>query len=157
MLDFEWIYREMAKSSVTLQLLWCEYAEKCRDAGEMPFQLTQFKKYYRDFALETKATMHINRKPGELMEVDWTRTTAAITDSITGNEFQMCVFVAALPYSGYAYTEAFRDMKIESWIAGHVNAYARQKISLRLRGWSATSVSLFSLQSVIRNFSALPR
>lgn len=33
------------------------------------------------------------------------------------------MFVAVLPYSGYAYAEAFLDMKQEAWITGHVNAY----------------------------------
>ena len=28
-----------------------------------------------------------------------------------------------LPYSGYAYTEAFLDMKQEAWITGHGNAF----------------------------------
>ena len=68
--DYEFIHRELAKSGVTLQLLWFEYCDKCRDASEIPYQLTQFKKYYRDYVVKTKATMHINRKPGEIMEVD---------------------------------------------------------------------------------------
>ena len=33
------------------------------------------------------------------------------------------LFVAVLPYSGYAYTEAFLDMKQDAWITVHVNAY----------------------------------
>jgi hypothetical protein len=33
------------------------------------------------------------------------------------------VFVAALPYSGYAYVEAFLSQNQECWIAAHVNAY----------------------------------
>lgn len=33
------------------------------------------------------------------------------------------VFVAALPYSGYAYAEAFLSQNQEAWIAAHVNAY----------------------------------
>lgn len=31
--------------------------------------------------------------------------------------------MAVLPYSGYAYTEAFLDMKQEAWITGYVGAY----------------------------------
>ena len=31
--------------------------------------------------------------------------------------------VAVLPCSGYAYVEAFQDMKQESWITAHVNAF----------------------------------
>jgi hypothetical protein len=34
------------------------------------------------------------------------------------------VFVAVLPYSGYAYAEAFLDQKQEAWITAHVNAYS---------------------------------
>ena len=113
----------MAKSGVTLQLLWFEYCDKCRDAGEIPYQLTQFKKYYRDYVVKTKATMHINRKPGEIMEVDWAGQTAKLIDTDTGEEIDAYVFVAALPYSGYAYVEAFLSQKQDAWIAAHVNAY----------------------------------
>ncbi|GHU79254.1 hypothetical protein AGMMS49992_30980 [Clostridia bacterium] len=121
--DFEAMHRELARPGVTLQLVWMEYCERCRNAGESPYQLSQFKKYYRDFAVQTKATMHITRKPGEIMEVDWAGQTASIVDSETGEYLQADVFVAALPYSGYAYTEAFLDRTQESWIAAHVNAY----------------------------------
>jgi len=121
--DYDYVHREMAKSGVTQQLLWFEYCDKCRDAGEIPYGLTQFKKYYRDYIAKTKATMHINRKPGEIMEVDWAGQTAHLTDSDTGEFIEVYIFVAALPYSGYAYAEAFLDMKQDSWITAHVNAY----------------------------------
>jgi transposase len=69
--DYDYVHREMMKSGMTQQLLWFEYCDKCRESGEIPYGLTQFKKYYRDYATKNKATMHINRKPGEIMEVDW--------------------------------------------------------------------------------------
>jgi transposase len=122
--DCEYIHREMAKSGVTLQLLWFEYCDKCRNAEEIPYQLTQFKKYYRDFVIKTKATMHIDRKPGEAIEVDWAGQTAGVSSTDTGEIMDAYVFVSALPYSGYAYAEAFFDMKQGSWIAAHVNMYA---------------------------------
>ena len=121
--DYECIHREMSKPGVTQQLLWFEYCDRCRDAGEIPYQLTQFKTYYREYLAKTKATMHINRKPGELMEVDWAGQTAQITDADTGEALEAYIFVSALPYSGYAYAEAFMGMAQESWITGHVNAY----------------------------------
>jgi len=74
--DYNYVHREMAKSGMTQQLLWFEYCDQCRDCGEIPYQLTQFKKYYREYLLKNKATMHINRKPGESMEVDWAGQTA---------------------------------------------------------------------------------
>ena len=121
--DYEHVHREMAKPGVTVQLLWFEYCDKCRAEGDTPYQLTQFKKYYREYTLKNKATMHINRKPGELMEVDWAGQTAGIVDTDTGEIIDAHIFVAALPYSGYSYVEAFINQSQEAWVAAHVNAY----------------------------------
>jgi transposase len=121
--DYAYIHREMAKPGMTQQLLWFEYCDQCRDAGEIPYQLTQFKTHYREYVAKSKATMHINRKPGETMEVDWAGQTAEVWDSETGEILTVYVFVAALPYSGYAYAEAFLSQNQEAWTAAHVNAY----------------------------------
>lgn len=82
--DYSYIHREMAKPGKTQQLLWFEYCDQCRDSGEIPYQLTQFKKHYREYLVTNKATMHISRKPGETMEVDWAGQTAEVVDSTTG-------------------------------------------------------------------------
>ena len=121
--DYEYIHREMSKPGVTQQLLWFEYCDRCRAAGEIPYQLTQFKTHYREYVAKTKATMHINRKPGELMEVDWAGQTACVTDADTGEILEAYIFVSVLPYSGYAYAEAFLGMEQEDWITAHINAY----------------------------------
>ena len=69
--DYEWVHREMQKSGVTLSLLWVEYCEQCRQSGELPYKSAQFNKYYADYVHKTKATMHLEHKPGETMQVDW--------------------------------------------------------------------------------------
>ncbi len=56
--DCEHIHKEMAKSGVTLSLLWSEYCETCRLSGEIPLKYTQYCNYYRKFASTTKATMY---------------------------------------------------------------------------------------------------
>lgn len=121
--DYVYVHREMAKPGMTQQLLWMEYCDRCRDSGKIPYQLTQFKKHYREYLTSTKATMHINRKPGETMEVDWAGQTAHLVDSDTGELIDAYVFVASLPYSGYSYAEAFLSRNQEAWTAAHVNAY----------------------------------
>lgn len=121
--DYDYIHKEMAKSGVTLSLLWNEYCELCRLNGDIPFMYTQFCKYYREYASKTKATMHINRKPGECMEVDWAGQTAGIIDSDTGEIIPAFIFIAVLPSSGYAYVEACLSQNQENWISAHVNAY----------------------------------
>ncbi|QSO45669.1 hypothetical protein [Alicyclobacillus mengziensis] len=82
--DCEYIHRELAKNGVTLSLLWSEYCEKCRLSQEIPLKYTQYCNYYRKYAATTKATMHIQRKPGEQLEVDWAGQTATLVDRDTG-------------------------------------------------------------------------
>jgi transposase len=121
--DCEYIHREMAKSGVSLSLLWNEYCEQCRVNREIPFKYTQFCYYYRQFVVKTKATMHISRKPGEQTEVDWAGQTASIIDRDTGEIIPAYIFVAVLSCSQYAYIEAFLRQDMECWITAHVNAF----------------------------------
>jgi len=79
--DYERVHREMTKSAVTLNLLWQEYCEECRRAGEIFVMYTQFCLYYREFAQNTTAMMHIDRKSGDQMEVDWAGQTAYHIDT----------------------------------------------------------------------------
>ena len=121
--DWEYIHREMAKSGVTLSLLWAEYCEQCRENGDIPYKTTQFYQYYSDYVQKTKATMHIAHKPGEIMEIDWAGQTAFIRNTDTGEPIKAYIFVAVLPYSGYTYVEAFLAQNEQAWISAHVNAF----------------------------------
>ncbi len=121
--DYEYVHRELQKNSVTLNLLWLEYCDACRTAGEIPYQSTQFNKYYNDFLVKKNASMHLNHKPGEIMQVDWAGNKATVTDTDTGEAIPAYVFVATLPFSGYSYVETFFSMNQECWTAAHVNAY----------------------------------
>ena len=97
------MHREIQKSSITLSLLWVEYCEQCRQNGGLPYQSTQFNKYYADYVHKTKATMHLEHKPSETMQVDWAGQTAFLADIGTGEPLPAYLFVAVLPYSGCAY------------------------------------------------------
>ena len=44
--DYAYIHKELQRSGVTRNLLWLEYCDQCRAAGEIPYQSTQFNKYY---------------------------------------------------------------------------------------------------------------
>lgn len=121
--DCEYLHKEMAKSGVTLSLLWTEYCETCRESGEVPFMYSQFCNFYRTYTIKNKATMHIHHKPGEKLEVDWAGQTAVIINTDTGEPIKVYIFVAVLPSSQYAYVEAFFSQNQENWITAHVNAY----------------------------------
>lgn len=83
--DYAWIHRELAKSGVTLTLLWTEYSEKCHADGTVSYMRTQFCDRYRKWARLTKATMRIQHTPGEAMQVDWAGNTIPVYDSVTGD------------------------------------------------------------------------
>ena len=58
--DYAHVHKELQRSGVTLNLLWLEYCDQCRAAGEIPYQSTQFNKYYADYVHKTKATVHFS-------------------------------------------------------------------------------------------------
>lgn len=122
--DYPYIHRELAKSGVTLTLLWDEYQQQCHADGTTPYMYTQFCEKYRRWARVTKATMRIQHKPGEAMQVDWAGNTIPIFDPVTGEESAAYLFIAVLACSCYAYVEACPDMKTECWVQCHVHAYA---------------------------------
>jgi transposase len=122
--DYERIHRELSRSGVTLSLLWNEYCEACRLEGSLPMMYTQFCFHYHQYAVIHKATLRIEHKPGERIEVDWAGTTMALQDNITGKPIPVYLFVAALSCSGYAYAEGFVSQNQESWITAHVNAFS---------------------------------
>ena len=122
--DCEYIHKELSKPGVTLTLLWDEYCALCLKNGEIPYQYSQYCKFYNKYAILSNATMHIKRKPGERMEVDWAGQTASIRDSVTGNTIPAYIFVAVLPASQYSYVEAFVKQDLESWITANIHAFA---------------------------------
>ena len=121
--DFEHIRKELLRHGVTKKLLWTEYMEDCRANGDEPLMYSQFCYYIQQDEQKRRATMHINRKPGEQVEVDWAGDTATIIDPDTGGIIKAYIFVGVMTYSQYAYVEAFLDTKQKSWINAHVHMY----------------------------------
>ena len=117
--DFEYVDREMKKKGVTLFLLWEEYKLE-NPAGCM---YTQFCTKYREFRKKNSVYMRKIYKAAERMLVDWTGLTMKYS-SEDGGEHTAYLFVAVLPASSFLYVQPFADMKMESWIEGHVNAFA---------------------------------
>lgn len=121
--DYVYIEKEMMRNGVTLKLLWNEYCEECRQANELPLMYSQFCFHYQKHREKNRATMHIPRKPGEQIEVDWAGNTAKVVDPITGEILPCYLFIGVLNYSLYAYVEAFFSMDMENWITAHVHMY----------------------------------
>ena len=121
--DYAYMHRELARKGVNLTLLWSEYCTDCYTNGDIPYMYSQFCDKYRQWARISKATMRIQHKPGDVMQVDWAGETIPIYDQ-AGGETPAYIFVAVLPCSCYAYVEACPDMRSESWLLCHVHAYS---------------------------------
>ena len=121
--DYNYIHKELLRHGVSKKLLWTEYMEDCRANGEEPLMYSQFCFHIQQDEQKRRATMHINRKPGEQVEVDWAGDTATIIDPDTGEIIKAYIFVGVMTYSQYAYVEAFLDTKQKSWIYAHVHMY----------------------------------
>ena len=119
--DYEWVRKELLRNGVTRKLLWNEYCEETRSLGELPLMYSQFCYYLQEAEHISRATMHVPRRPGEQVEVDWAGDKAKITDSQTGKCIDACIFIGALSYSQYAYVEAFLNEKQNAWITAHVH------------------------------------
>ena len=105
--DFDYIRRELLRNGVNKKLLWTEYLETCRQSGGEPLMYSQFCYYIQQDEQRRRATMHISRKPGEQIEVDWAGDPAYIVDPDTGEAIKAHIFVGVLSYSQYPYAEAF--------------------------------------------------
>ena len=121
--DFSYIHTELAKPGTNLTILWEEYCIRCNAEGSVPYMYSYFCEKYNRWARVTRATMRIQHKPGDTMEVDWAGATLDIYDPVTGEVSKAYLFVAVLPCSCFTYAEACGDMKLENWILCHVHAY----------------------------------
>jgi len=116
--DFPYIDREMKKKGVTLFLLWEEY--KVRHPEGCMY--SQFCAKYREYRKQNTVYMRKVYKAGEQMLVDWAGLTMKYSEK-DGTEKTAYVFAAILPASSMLYAQTLADMKMESWIEGHVNAF----------------------------------
>jgi len=121
--DYAYIDKELHKRGVTLTLLWNEYCEKALSQGGVPYQYTQFCDNYKKWAITNEVTMHIDRKPGEQIQVDWAGLCAEVVDPDSSELLKVYIFVASLPYSGYLFAEGFYSMDSQAWVTAHIHAF----------------------------------
>jgi transposase len=71
---------------------------------------------------EVRAAQRTGYRPGQVMQVDWAEMPTR--PRIGGRERRVYALVCALPYSGASTAHFSFDMTIESFLAGHVEAFA---------------------------------
>ena len=120
--DYEYIHRELKKVGVTLKLLHKEYREQCRKEGALSVGYSKFCDDYSGYCSSQAITNHLEHKPGQRCEVDWSGPTMKIVTN-NGEPITVYLFVACLTYSRYAYVEPTLDMKMDTWLRCHIHMY----------------------------------
>ena len=121
--DYTYVHEELRRVGVTLKLLWQEHQKSCQTAGKLSCGYTKFCLGYEDYVAKNELTNHLEHKPGEACEVDWSGKTMQIVDNVTGEVAKVYLFVATLPYSQYSYVEPCLDCKELTWLRCHVHMY----------------------------------
>jgi transposase len=99
---------ELKRIGVTRLLLWQEYIREY-PAG---FQYSRFCELLQHCNKVNNAVMHFDHQPGEMLQVDFAGDELQYVESSTGEVIKCPVFVAVLPFSGYAYVEALSNAKL---------------------------------------------
>ena len=117
--EMGYLYRELRRKGVTLQLLWYEYKQQNPDG----YQYSFFCEQYRNWAKKLDPPLRQTHVAGEKMFVDFAGQTMDIVDSATGQIRKAHIFIAVLGASNYTYAEAVPAEDLPSWIRVHVHAF----------------------------------
>jgi transposase len=101
--------------------MWEEYRQQKPEG----LSYSKFCEHYRAYRKTTgrQVSLHLERKAGELMEVDWIGDTLnCVRNSDNGELINAHFFVSILGYSLFPYVEAFPDEQETNWITANVNA-----------------------------------
>ena len=103
--------------------LWTEYCAEAAALGMKAYKISRFNEIVSEYRKKHDITIGLKHIPGLEAQADWTGGHGHFLDCDTGRIVDVHVFVMTLPYSGYFYCEGFLDEKMESWFAGHTNAF----------------------------------
>jgi transposase len=117
--DMEYLYRELKRKSVTMQLLWYEYKQANPDG----YQYSQFCNLYRQWVKKLDLTLRQEHRAGEKLFIDYAGQTVSIVDPKTGEITEVQIFLATLGASNYTFAEASLSQELPSWIKSHVHAF----------------------------------
>jgi len=118
--SMEYLFRELKRPKVTLQLLWYEY----KQTNPEGYQYSQFSNLYRQWVKRLDVTLRQEHRAGQKLFVDYAGQTVSIVNPNTGEISQAHLFVAVLGASNYTYAEATLAEDLPCWIRAHIHAFA---------------------------------
>lgn len=117
--SMKYIYEELKRPKVTLQLLWYEYKQDHPEG----YQYSYFCELYQKWAGQLDVSLRQEYRAGEKLFIDYAGQTLPITNPDTGQISAAQLFVAALGASNYTFVEATLSQQLPDWISSHVRAF----------------------------------
>ena len=117
--SMQYLFQEMKKKHVTLQLLWYEYKQGNPDG----YQYSYFCELYTRWRKQLDIGLRQEHLAGEKLFIDYAGKTVPIIDPDTGQvELDAQIFIATLGASNYSYAEATASQTLPDWIKSHIRA-----------------------------------
>jgi len=110
---FPYIKQELGKTGVTRRLLWEEYKTEYPEG----YGYAQFCEHLTRYLKRNKATMHLEHRPGEYLQIDFAGKELEYVDKSSGEVINCPVLVCTLPYSNFTYVEALATARQEELFA----------------------------------------
>ena len=117
--SMEYLFTELKRKGVTLQLLWYEY----KQANPEGYQYSQFCNLYRQWLKRLDVTLRQEHRAGEKLFVDYAGQRVPIVNRDTGELIDAHIFIAVLGASNYTYAEATPAEDLPCWIKAHTHAF----------------------------------
>ena len=117
--SMDYLYHELKRKSVTLNLLWYEYKQANPDG----YQYSRFCELYRGWVKKLDVSLRQEHRAGEKLFIDYAGQTVPIISLTTGEITQAQIFLAVLGASNYTYAEATSSQELPFWIKSHVRAF----------------------------------
>lgn len=117
--DFAYVRGELRKTSVTLMLLYEEYAAST-PSGAM--SETEFRRRYARYERSMGLVMRQPRQPGYQLFLDYSGKRPSVTDPLTGHQQPVELFVAVLGASRKTFAYATKTQRLHDWCEANVRA-----------------------------------
>jgi transposase len=117
--DIQYITKELRRSHVTLDLLWCEYHAQYPDS----MSRASFYRYCKTHS-PVEPTMAMVHKAGDKLFVDYSGDGLSYVNQHTGEVIDVELFVSCLGASGYCYVEATLSQRAEDFVSSHARAFS---------------------------------
>lgn len=118
--DWRQVKEELTDKTMTLQLLWEEYAQS-HPQGH--YSYNHYCRLYKAWLKTQRLSMRQHHKAGEKLFVDYCGPTIPIINPQTGEYRNAQVFVAVLGASNYTYAEATLSQGLEDWVMSHARCF----------------------------------